>query len=786
MSVVGFKSDDCGSCCMPGRQGQRGPAGAAGAAGGTGAAGADGPTGPTGTAGAAGTAVNTGATGSTGPTGHTGHVGAPGGAANTGATGPMGSIGLTGPTGPTGQIGPIGLTGPTGSIGLTGPTGPTGQIGSIGLTGPTGSIGFTGPTGQIGPIGLTGPTGDNLLDASGNLDLSCNNIIDVSGIFFCDGTFIGHGSSFDISTNEVFRIMTTDVSNALVVDPSGQVGIGVEDPQYRLDVHRPGLGEIVRLRNSSSNPALDIELLIGTTTVGTTIDSGATTQWTGGTPLFLQAGSATVATVHPAAASGPTFPSAFDLTSERLTINNFEGAAGQVLKSKGDGFGGIEWGTAGVTGTSGNAAIPYEPYNQNIMLSQWILTDTNIYYVQFTCPSTADYTNLTFFTTPNSDTIYNGTLGAAIYANNPGNPGSPDSLIASGTAAFSVVGGGMDDRYIDIAFGSAASLIADTLYWVAIAADSSVGQVWSGFHNDYNNQYNVVRQQTGGFSAGGGFPASSGSNPLGDNAYWFRIYNANASFLTGPSGPTGPTGPNIASGTAGELAYYDTTSSITSGGPGFNIIPSLTAGANYIGIGSGLVAVEADSIAIGTDTEASGAGSIVIGHGAVAKTGADNTIIIGNNHPITNISGPDNICIGQGAGASSLAELTGEYNICIGGDAGGKIQGGSDNVCVGRHSLESALIPNHNVCIGSEAGRLIEGGNNTCLGRKAGTDTIDGSSNVFLGSHAGVAAHGISITDSNKLVIANGSATANRLLFGDFATPNIGIAYKLTDYFYQP
>jgi len=50
---------------------------------------------------------------------------------------------------------------------------------------------------------------NNPFDITGNLDLSCNLINDVSGIYFCDGTYIGHGASFDISTNELLHIKTS-------------------------------------------------------------------------------------------------------------------------------------------------------------------------------------------------------------------------------------------------------------------------------------------------------------------------------------------------------------------------------------------------------------------------------------------------------------------------------------------------------------------------------------------------------------------------------------------------
>ena len=59
------------------------------------------------------------------------------------------------------------------------------------------------------------------------------------------------------------------------------------------------------------------------------------------------------------------------------------------------------------------------------MLSEWPLTDTYIWYVQFTCPSTANYNSLTFFTSYSSTPTYNGTLGVAIYSNLTGQPGTP-------------------------------------------------------------------------------------------------------------------------------------------------------------------------------------------------------------------------------------------------------------------------------------------------------------------------------------------------------------------------
>jgi hypothetical protein len=97
------------------------------------------------------------------------------------------------------------------NISYMGPTGPIGPTGP-GLIGPRGDTGPTGP-----PNGPTGPTGPSPFDASGNLDLSCNLIQDVSGIYFCDGTYIGQGNSFDISSNQLIEILS---SENIIIDPS--------------------------------------------------------------------------------------------------------------------------------------------------------------------------------------------------------------------------------------------------------------------------------------------------------------------------------------------------------------------------------------------------------------------------------------------------------------------------------------------------------------------------------------------------------------------------------------
>jgi hypothetical protein len=89
---------------------------------------------------------------------------------------------------------------------------------------PVGLNGATGPTGPRGLVGPIGPTGPSVFDLSGNFDVNCGLIIDVSGIYFCDGTYVGQGeNTFDISSNQDLVISG---KNNIRVDTTGIVYIG--------------------------------------------------------------------------------------------------------------------------------------------------------------------------------------------------------------------------------------------------------------------------------------------------------------------------------------------------------------------------------------------------------------------------------------------------------------------------------------------------------------------------------------------------------------------------------
>ena len=67
----------------------------------------------------------------------------------------------------------------------------------------------------------------NNLNIGGDISMNCGDISGVGGIHFCEGTYMGPGSSFDIATNQHhFNITVGDISNALQLDNSGNLKIG--------------------------------------------------------------------------------------------------------------------------------------------------------------------------------------------------------------------------------------------------------------------------------------------------------------------------------------------------------------------------------------------------------------------------------------------------------------------------------------------------------------------------------------------------------------------------------
>ena len=88
-----------------------------------------------------------------------------------------------------------------------------------------------GQQGPIGPIGPIGPAGPTPMDPSGNLDLSCNNLLDVSGIYFCNSTSITTfgdcitiSGCLDMSCNSIVDVSQVDFCKDIVLTKPGDSG----------------------------------------------------------------------------------------------------------------------------------------------------------------------------------------------------------------------------------------------------------------------------------------------------------------------------------------------------------------------------------------------------------------------------------------------------------------------------------------------------------------------------------------------------------------------------------
>ena len=494
-----------------------------------------------------------------------------------------------------------------------------------------------------------------------SLSLNCNSIIDLGSISFCDGTYVGPGSSsFDISTNAPsFKIKVRDTSNAFVVDQSGNILIGTSNslshsliPSYlyfkaRNSPNTPsdpsGLGPYICIGGEYVTGNTNYQSVINLLTKGNFDASGSpsltnsTKGWHivakgdayQGSYLAGQTGNMLsfyfkneqphyISGFHIAGRSpsgevvdysgaevgighipipgvslyidpsdnrggcgakklgairiGPVgdestgelqfmeksshgtnyvgFKAPPSITTNVVwALPDKDGSPNQVLMT--DGSRNLSWEPVGGGGGdgSGNAAIPYEPWNLDITLSELNLIDQTAYCVQFFAPSTATYTNMIVFTTNASTNTYTGTLGVAICSNTPGTPGIPTigPPLGSGFITFS---GGTDpsERYSDIAFSSPIDLSANTKYWAVFGADNTSGSLFMGIHNDYHVLHSVVRQGLGDFIAG---TFTIGTTADSEYACWFRIYNENASFSTGPQGAAGAQGDTGATGAQG-------------------------------------------------------------------------------------------------------------------------------------------------------------------------------------------------------------------------------------------
>ena len=107
--------------------------------------------------------------------------------------------------------------------------------GGVGIHNTSGNVGI----GKDSSINFALDVSGNMAVSSGivttgDIDMSCNSIRDVSGIYFCDGSSFTHGDSLDISGDGISFL--TNGTEQMKILSTGQVGIGVSNPTIKLEV----------------------------------------------------------------------------------------------------------------------------------------------------------------------------------------------------------------------------------------------------------------------------------------------------------------------------------------------------------------------------------------------------------------------------------------------------------------------------------------------------------------------------------------------------------------------
>ena len=266
-----------------------------------------------------------------------------------------------------------------------------------------------------------------------------------------------------------------------------------------------------------------------------------------------------------------------------------DGNADQVLMT--DGIANLSWRDV----SSGNAMIPYEPWNQNIISTDLgnilNMVAGKVYFIQFIAPSTGYYTEATMLM--GFDDINQGghtCLGFAIYDNsgnfdNSGNGGSsagtidgenvhgvPGVRLGEARRAYIWPGPLHSNQYIKASFGAPPAggptqvhLVMDQLYWFAFAIeDNNPTPKVYGIYEDYDQSMNsIFKTVSNSDFTSSGFTQSQYTNQLTDlsaseHACWFRLSDPSSNFQVGPMGPTGPSDiPSSSGATAGSFLQTD-------------------------------------------------------------------------------------------------------------------------------------------------------------------------------------------------------------------------------------
>ena len=181
--------------------------------------------------------------------------------------------------------------------------------------------------------------------------------------------------------------------------------------------------------------------------------------------------------------------------------------------------------------------IPYEPWNQDTLLSELLWETRHVYWTAFYAPSTGNYTHAQIL--PSSvnvvtNSAYTGKIGVGIYtdldiaATTLTGSGSrptrniPDRILGEGYYDVPFPAStDLRNVYLNIPFRSPIPLVKNQLYWFALGVTN---QLYFNFHADYLGlSCQVVETSAAPFTTT--LPAAvggPGALRASERATWFR------------------------------------------------------------------------------------------------------------------------------------------------------------------------------------------------------------------------------------------------------------------------
>ena len=676
------------------------------------------------------------------PCNNGGGGGGGGGSSGTGATGPTGSPnGPKGDKGDTGYTGYTGYTGPTG-LSNTGSTGDKGDTGYTGYTGPTG-LSNTGSTGDKGDTGAPGVVIQYVYkntDFSNNLQNLETNATPFPSLplLFC---YSCAGQGYTESITPLSDQSRIKVQFKVKYQASDTFGT------------RLNLGIVYTTDAGTSYTLLGQDTLCGTNNASGPFTDTYTfnfMHWPQTTntityTLFFQLENDTVSPAYTLGVIGdnPTVTANCIILEEYLGAGNpnqgFTGVTGPV-------------GPAGTGGTGPTGSIipatiegQYLIWNQSNTGStggQWIIGSSNSYLGT----SNVNLGAHSMENTPLSSSVYNN--------------------VAIGTESLQNLR--LGNNNVAIGYNSMQNVVpTSTVYQnTAIGSQTLVNLQTNGYANT-----------AVGFLALNNTTTGLQNTSVGANSMQYNQTGAsNSAFGSGALGGNLSGQNNTALGTAA-LGGNTTTSNLVAVGAsallnnstgGFNTAvgfnsQSINTFGNY-NTSLGYEALKNN----GQSNHNTGVGYLALTNN-ISLSNADNfNTAVGSNTMLTNTTGTQNTAVGAQAlklndtgnnntaiGYKALENYTDSSNVAIGSFSLNNNTTGSENTSIGLNSLLNLTTGSQNVALGSESGFWSLGSNNTFIGYKSGSSSVnsDGSNNTLIGHNTQTQG----ISDNGSIVIGAGA-----------------------------